>query len=99
MAIYDGKREAKRVADKPAKPLTVRLLRDQLETFGRENWMVTIVPFDDGGYTFHAHPSYGFKESRVIQSEKARKVRVFKNIESALNLARAFGFTAVNVEL
>jgi len=91
-------KQAKTVGLKPWKPITVRLLRDQLETFGKENWMVTLVPVS-GGYRFHAHPAYSFKESRAICSEKSRRVRVFKNIESALNLARSYGFTAVAVEL
>jgi hypothetical protein len=98
MSVTGVKNEARLVGEKPSRPVTVRLLRDQLETFGKGNWMVTLVPVE-GGYQFHAHPSYGFKESRVIQSEKSRKTRVFRNIESALNLARQYGFSTVNVEL
>lgn len=74
------------------------MLRDQFEMIGRGNWMVTLVPFD-GGYTFRAHPAYGYQESRVVVSEKTKKVRVFKTLESAIKLARDFGFTEVAVEL
>lgn len=74
------------------------MLRDQFEMIGRGNWMVTLVPVD-GGYTFRAHPTYGYQESRVVVSEKTKKVRVFKTLESAIKLARDFGFTEVAVEL
>ena len=86
------------VAEKPARPLTVRSLVEQFATFGREKWMVTMVPVE-GGYQFHVHPTYEFKESRVVKAEKSKQNRVFKSIESGLNLARRFGFSSVVVEL
>lgn len=86
------------VAEKPARALTVRSLVEQFATFGREKWMVTMVPVD-GGYQFHVHPTYAFKESRVVKSEKGQRNRVFKTVESGLNLARRFGFRSVVVEL
>ena len=91
-------RETVPVGKRPANPVTLRALRDQIETFGKEKWMVTLVPVE-GGYTFNAHPTYGFKASRVIQSERSKKVRVFKSIDAALNLARSCGFSSVCVEL
>ena len=39
------------------------------------------------------------KQAQVVCSEKTKEVRVFRNVESALNLARSFGFKAVAVEL
>lgn len=83
---------------RPSKPISVRMLREYIVTFGKEKMMVTLVPVE-GGYSFHTHPSYGYKESRVIHSEKSREVRVFHDIRTALNLARSFGFTEVAVEL
>lgn len=90
--------ERKMTGEKPFKPVLARVLRVQLETFGKDKWMVTLVPVE-GGYRFHAHPSYEFRESRVIQAENSKKVRVFKTVEAALNLARSFGFLSVAIEL
>lgn len=88
----------KMTGEKPFKPVLARVLREQLDMFGRENWMVTLVPVV-GGYRFHAHPKYEFRESRVVQSENSKKVRVFKTVEAALNLARSYGFLTVAIEL
>lgn len=98
MGVHSTGRPEIPCSQKPTKPVLVRALREQFATFGLGNWMVTLVPVE-GGYTFRAHPSYGYKESRIIVSEKSRKTRVFRNIESAMNLARAYGFTEVAVEL
>ena len=88
----------KLVGEKPFRPVTVRVQRDYFETIGKENWMVTLVPVG-GGYRFHVHPAYGHKQTNVICSEKSRKVRIFKTVESALRLAKSYGFTSVAVEL
>ncbi len=98
MGLHSAGRPEIPCSKKPAKPVLVRMLRDQFEMIGRGNWMVTLVPVD-GGYTFRAHPIYGYQESRVVVSEKTKKVRVFKTLESAIKLARDFGFTEVAVEL
>ena len=98
MGIHSMGRPEIPCSQRPTKPVVVRRLRDFFEFTGRGNWMVTLVPVE-GGYTFRAHPTYGYKESQVIVSEKSRKVRIFRNIESAMNLARSYGFTEVAVEL
>jgi len=93
-------RDRKKIAYSDANPVTVHALRMIIDTFGKENWMVTLVTVE-GGYHFHAHPSQPWKQDKtqVVCSEKSKRVRVFKNAESALNLARSFGFKAVAVEL
>jgi hypothetical protein len=90
--------EAKSVGEKPCIPITESLLRCHIELYGKENMMVTLIPVQ-GGYQFRTHANYNFKQSAVIQSENTKKIRTFKTVEAALNLARKFGFGSVAIEL
>ena len=97
MALLD---RGKKIRYLDFSPVTVRTLRELFATFGRGSWMVTLVAVD-GGYRFHVHPNqdYSIKDSRVICSEKSKDIRIFKTVESALHVARKFGFEIVGIEL
>lgn len=98
MGLHSVGRPEVPCSHRPFKPVTVRMLRDHFDIMGRANWMVTLVPVE-GGYSFRAHPTYGYKETRAVVSEKTKQVRVFKTLESAVKLAKSYGFTEVAVEL
>lgn len=89
---------AKTVGEKPCLPMTESLLRTHIHLYGKENMMVTLIPVE-GGYTFRTHATYNTSRTTVIQAANSKKIRVFKNVQSALNLARKHGFLTVAVEL
>lgn len=81
-----------------AAPVTLDGLRLFFDTFGKESTVVTLVQVE-GGYEFRTHSSYAGDRCTVLQTGRTRRVRVFKDIESAVNVARKFGFQHVQLEL
>lgn len=95
MAVYSTR---KAVYDLPVQLVTVNRFRDLLETFGRDSNMVILRPVE-GGYIFRSEPVYQPRRAFEIKSERSGQRRVFKSVESALNVARSFGFSSVQIEL
>lgn len=86
------------IGNKESVPVTFEALRLALSLLKMESWMVTLVSVE-GGYQFRVHASYQYDRPLVICAEKSKLTRVFKTVESALNVSRKLGFDAVRVEL
>lgn len=86
------------ISNKDPVPVTFEALRLSLSLLSMESWMVTLVSVE-GGYKFRVHANYKYDRPLELCAEKSKLTRVFKTVESALNVSRKLGFDAVRVEL
>ena len=83
----------------PVQLVAVHRLREFLDVFGSEEKIMVILRPVDGGYVFRAEPIYQPRKAYEIKAERSGRRRVFKSVEAALNVARSFGFSSVQVDL
>lgn len=82
----------------PSKTASVGEMRGFLSMIDTEDFMVTLVKVEKG-YEFLLHPRKTPKSVHALEASGSKRRRCFKNVESALNVARSLGFSVVAVQL
>lgn len=83
---------------KPFSLVTMSQFRVYLDTFGIQGQAATLVAVE-GGYRLHFHAVYGHQKTNALRADKSSTARVFKTVEAAMNVVKAFGFSSLTVEL
>lgn len=75
-----------------------QLQLESLITLHGEKLKVTIIAIEEG-YSIRATFGYISREAFYLAAEHARRVRVFKTSDAALNTCRRIGLKEVTIEL